>query len=75
MTWYITADERNQHLYNQQTPVQTILLVEDDTTISELLIGLISQETSYLIFTVPDGPQAPFDMYKLLEAIHTMQKE
>ena len=58
MIWYIVADERNQHLHNQQTPVQTILLVEDDTTISELLVRLITQETRYLIFTVPDGPQA-----------------
>ncbi len=52
------ADERNQLLHNLQTPVQTILLVEDDTTISELLVRLITQETNHLIFTVPDGPQA-----------------
>ena len=58
MTWYIMADERDQLLHNQPTPIQTILLVEDDTTISELLVRLISQETRYLIFAVYDGPQA-----------------
>jgi DNA-binding response OmpR family regulator len=55
------ADKRNQLFHNQLTPTQTILLVEDDTTISELLVQLISQETHYLIFAVPDGPQA-FDL-------------
>ena len=38
--------------------MKTILLVEDDITISELLVQLISQETHYLIFAVPDGPEA-----------------
>jgi DNA-binding response OmpR family regulator len=52
------ADECNQFLHNIQTPIQTILLVEDDTTISEFLVRLITQETNFLIFTVPDGPQA-----------------
>ncbi len=52
------AGERTQTFFNTQTPPQTILLVEDDTTISELLVRIISQETPYLIFAVPDGPQA-----------------
>jgi DNA-binding response OmpR family regulator len=52
------TDECNQLLHNLHTPVQTILLVEDDTTISELLVRLITQETGYPIFPVSDGPQA-----------------
>lgn len=44
--------------HNQQAHSNTILLVEDDITISELLVQLISQETHYLIFAVPDGPEA-----------------
>ena len=43
---------------NQQIPIKTILLVEDDITIAELLVQLISQETHFLIFAVPDGPEA-----------------
>jgi hypothetical protein len=37
---------------------ETMLLVEDDTTIAELLVQMISQETHYQFFSVPDGPQA-----------------
>jgi DNA-binding response OmpR family regulator len=39
-------------------PIKTILLVEDDTTIAELLVQMISQETPYQVFMVPDAPQA-----------------
>jgi DNA-binding response OmpR family regulator len=52
------TDERDQLFKNRQSPLKTILLVEDDTTISELLIQMISQETYYQVFAVPDGPQA-----------------
>lgn len=41
-----------------QTFGKTILLVEDDTTISELLVQLITQETQYQVLAVPDGSQA-----------------
>jgi DNA-binding NtrC family response regulator len=51
-------DEHDKHIENLQTSIKTILLVEDDTTIAELLVQMISQETQYQIFTVPDGPQA-----------------
>ncbi len=51
-------DEHNQLFENIPAPIKTILLVEDDTTIAELLVQMISQETHYHIFTVPDGPQA-----------------
>ncbi len=50
--------ERDQPFENIQTPVKTILLVEDDTTIAELLVQMITQETHYQVFAVPDGPQA-----------------
>ena len=51
-------DERDQLFENIQTPTKTILLVEDDTTIAELLVQMISQETHYQVFSVPDAPQA-----------------
>ena len=51
-------DENNQLFENIPAPIKTILLVEDDTTIAELVVQMISQETHYQIFTVPDGPQA-----------------
>ena len=52
------TDERDQLFENIQTSTKTILLVEDDTTIAELLVQMISQETHYQVFAVPDGPQA-----------------
>jgi DNA-binding response OmpR family regulator len=51
-------DEKNQLFENTQAPIKTILLVEDDTTIAELLVQMITQETHYQVFAVPDGPQA-----------------
>lgn len=50
--------EQDQLFEKTADPSKTILLVEDDTTIAELLVQMISQETHYQIFTVPDGPQA-----------------
>ncbi len=43
---------------NTQVTTKTILLVEDDVAIAELLVQLIAQETPYRIFMVSDGPQA-----------------
>lgn len=51
-------DEHNQLVENRQAPINTILIVEDDTTIAELLVQMITQETSHQVFAVPDGPQA-----------------
>ena len=51
-------DEKNQLFENTQASIKTILLVEDDTTIAELLVQMITQETSHLVFAVHDGPQA-----------------
>ena len=49
------SNQNNQHLENIN---KTILLVEDDSIISELLIQMITQETHYKIFSVPDGLEA-----------------
>ena len=43
---------------NTQTAMKTILLVEDDAAIAELLVQLIVQETPYRVLSVPDGLQA-----------------
>jgi len=50
--------EHDQLFEHNQASMKTILLVEDDATISELLVQLITQETHYQVFAVPDGPQA-----------------
>jgi DNA-binding NtrC family response regulator len=48
-------NENYQHLENLH---KSILLVEDDSIISELLIQMITQETPYKVFSVPDGLEA-----------------
>lgn len=50
--------KNNQLLENEKPPVKTILLVEDDAIIAELLVQMITQETHHLIFSVPDAPEA-----------------
>ena len=52
------SGENNQYLENEEKPIKTILLVEDDSIISELLIQMITQETPYQVFSVPDGLEA-----------------
>lgn len=52
------ADEHDQLFENIPIPNKSILLVEDDSTIAELLVQMITQETHYQVFAVPDGPQA-----------------
>lgn len=47
-----------QQIGNTQVTTKTILLVEDDAAIAELLVQMIVQETHYRIFAVVDGPQA-----------------
>jgi DNA-binding response OmpR family regulator len=49
------SNKNNQHLENIH---KTILLVEDDSIISELLIQMITQETHYKVFSVSDGLEA-----------------
>lgn len=52
------ADKNNQRLDNGKIPIKTILLVEDDSVIAELLVQMITQETHYQVFSVPDGLEA-----------------
>jgi DNA-binding response OmpR family regulator len=51
-------DDQDQLFENIPAFIKTILLVEDDTTIAELLVQMISQETSYKVYSVPDGLKA-----------------
>jgi DNA-binding response OmpR family regulator len=55
---FVMPDEKNQLLENGRVSVKTILLVEDDPIIAELLVQMITQETNYQVFVVPDGPEA-----------------
>ena len=48
----------NQHVKNEKNPIKTILLVEDDSIISELLTQMITQETPYKVFSAPDALEA-----------------
>lgn len=50
--------KNDQLLENVKGAVKTILLVEDDTVIAELLVQMITQETHHQIFSVPDAPEA-----------------
>jgi CheY-like chemotaxis protein len=54
----VMPDENNQRIENANIPIKTILLVEDDTIIAELLVQMITQETHYQVFSVPDGLEA-----------------
>jgi DNA-binding response OmpR family regulator len=47
-----------KYIQNEQPTGKTVLLVEDDAAIAELLIQIIVQETPFQVFAVPDGPQA-----------------
>jgi CheY-like chemotaxis protein len=53
----------DQHSSNTQSGTKTVLLVEDNAAIAELLVQIIAQETPYRVFAVPDGLQA-LDMVK-----------
>jgi len=49
------SNENDQYLENLKNPMKTILLVEDDSIISELLIQMIIQETPYKVCSAPDA--------------------
>jgi DNA-binding response OmpR family regulator len=51
----------NKQITDEKYSVKTILIVEDDESIGEVLVQAIVQETSYLAILVPDG----------LAALHT----
>jgi DNA-binding NtrC family response regulator len=50
--------KNNQLVENTTATAKTILLVEDDAVITELLVQMITQETRHQIFSVPDAPEA-----------------
>ena len=47
-----------QYTGNTQTSTKTVLLVEDEAAIAELLVQIIVQETPYRVLAVSDGLQA-----------------
>ena len=51
-------DKNIKRVENEPSAVKTILLVEDDSIIAELLVQMIAQETHYQVFAVPDGLEA-----------------
>src|SRR5260370_40729954 len=55
---YIMPDKNIKSVENEPSAVKTILLVEDDSIIAELLVQMIAQETHYQVFAVPDGLEA-----------------
>ena len=54
------TNENNQHLEkeNEENPIKTILLVEDDSIISDLLTQMITLETPYQVYSAPDALEA-----------------
>ncbi len=48
----------DKQITDEKYSVKTILIVEDDESIGEVLVQAIVQETSYLAILVPDGPAA-----------------
>ena len=55
----VMSNEKNQYLTDENKSFKkTILLVEDDSIISELLVQMILQETPFEVFAVPDGFEA-----------------
>ena len=52
------SGKQDQYIGNALVTNKTILLVEDDAAIAELLVQIIAQETPYRVLAVSDGPQA-----------------
>src|SRR5438105_3562248 len=48
----------NKHITDEKYTVKTILIVEDDEYIGEVLVQAIVQETSHFAILVPDGQAA-----------------
>jgi DNA-binding NtrC family response regulator len=58
--------EKQQSIAEEQEAEKTILVVEDDTSIGELVVQTLVQETPYQAVLVSDGSQA-------LNAIHDIK--
>jgi DNA-binding NtrC family response regulator len=56
----VMTNENNQHVEkeNEENPLKTILLVEDDSIISDLLTQMITLETPYQVYSAPDALEA-----------------
>jgi len=54
------SNVNNQHVENEneKNPIKTILLVEDDSIISDLLTQMIALETPYQVLSAPDALEA-----------------
>ncbi|MBE3560038.1 MAG: response regulator [Ktedonobacteraceae bacterium] len=52
------AQKEEQLTTGEQSSVKTILLVEDDASIGEVLVQAIAQETTYMAFLATDGLEA-----------------
>lgn len=52
------TQENDAHTMAEKPPVKTILIVEDDEHIGEVLVQAILQETSYFAILVADGRAA-----------------
>ncbi len=54
----IMASDKPEALRNQEIPLPTILLVEDDVGVSEVLTQFIERETPYTVLAAPDAAHA-----------------
>ncbi len=52
------TSDKPEALRNQETPIPTILLVEDDVSVSEVLTQYIELATPYTVLAAPDAAQA-----------------
>ncbi len=60
------TNENNQHVENEKNPIKTILLVEDDFTITDLLTQMITLGTPYQVYSAPDALEA-LDLVKYIK--------
>jgi DNA-binding response OmpR family regulator len=59
------ARDVERKVAGERTSVKTVLIVEDDIHIGEVLVQAITQETPFLAFLVPDG----FEALKIVKGV------
>ena len=59
------AHDREQKRVDEHISVKTVLIVEDDVNIGEVLVQAITQETAFLALLVADG----FEALKVVEGL------